>query len=341
MLKNRVKIDGKKFIINGREIWMNGANTPWQHWDDFGAKFEKDFWMNHYKELHENGMNSSRVWITCSGDVGIEIEETGFVKGATEQHWNDLEGLFEAAQKNGIYVMATLMSFDHFKNENKNYKCWRAMVQNDEAMDSYIENYLIPFCQKFGHYNALWSIDLCNEPDWVFENEEAGKIDWKHLCRFFAKAAAAIHRNCEALVTIGYAIVKYNSEKYYGDCGSDAFLQSCYADEQAYMDFYSTHYYEWMAPGYGIPFDKSPQAFGIETDKPVVLGEFPAHGLNGDQQNSVPMDTTACYMGCYENGWQGIFAWTSNGVDRCGNMEHIAPAAKAVYAVAKDMISVE
>lgn len=340
MLKNRINIEGKKFMLNGREIWMNGANTPWQHWDDFGKKFDYDFWDAHYKMLHDAGVNSSRVWITCSGDVGVDIDENGFVKGATQQHWEDLDGLFQAAQKNGIYIMATLMSFDHFKEENKNHLCWRAMVQNDEAMDSYIENYLIPLCQKFGHYNAFWSIDLCNEPDWVYENEEAGKLDWKHLCRFFAKAAAAIHTNSDILVTIGYAIVKYNSEKYFGDLGSDAYLQSCYAHEKAYVDFYSTHYYEWMAPDYGIPFDKSPEDFGIETDKPVVLGEFPALGLIGDQANSQPMDTTACYMGCFENGWQGIFPWTSNGIDRCGNMEQMEPALKAVYAAAKDMLQI-
>ena len=340
MLQNRVYIEGKKFFVNGKEIWFNGVNTPWQNWDDFGGNFIPEFWEQHYMELREAGINSSRLWVTCSGDVGVEIDEKGFVKGATEKHWQDLEALFQAAQRNGIYIMATLKSFDNYKNENKNHLRWRAMLDSDEAMDSYVENYVIPFCQKFGKYNSLWSIDLCNEPDWVFENEECGKIDWKKICRLFAKEAAAIHKNSNILVTIGYAVVKYNCEKYYGDCGSDAYLQSCFADEKAYMDFYSTHYYEWMAPGYGIPFDKSPEDFGIVTDKPVLLGEFPAIGLKGDQQNSQLMNTTECYMGCYENGWQGIFAWTSNGIDICGNMETIAPAAGAVYAVAKELVEV-
>lgn len=340
MIQNRVYVEGKKFLVDGREIWFNGVNTPWQHWDEFGLCMEPDFWEEHYKMLHEAGINSSRVWITCSGDVGIEIDENGYVKGATKQHWDDVKCLFEAAERNGIYVMATFMSFDHFKTENKNHMRWRAMVQSDETIDSYIQNYVIPFCEKFGHYNSLWSIDLCNEPDWVYENEEAGKLDWKYLCRFFAKAAAAIHKNSEILVTIGYAIVKYNSAKYFGDLGCDTYMQECFADEKAYMDFYSTHYYEWMAPNYNIPFDKSPDEFGIITDKPVVLGEFPAKGLIGDQTNSMPMDTTACYLGCYENGWQGIMAWTSDGIDSCGNMKDIEPAAVAVFTKAKELIQI-
>ncbi len=340
MLQNRVYIEGKKFHVNGKEIWFNGVNTPWQNWDDFGGKFEPEFWEKHYKELREAGINCSRVWVTCSGNIGVEIAENGFVKGAAKEHWKDLEMLFEAAERNGIYIMATLKSFDNFKDENKKHLSWRAMLQSDEAMDSYVENYVIPFCQRFGKYNSLWSIDLCNEPDWIFENKECGKIDWKQICRLFGKEAAAIHANSNVLVTVGYAVIRYNSEKYFGDCGSDEYLQSCYADERAYMDFYSTHYYEWMAPDYGIPFDKSPEEFGIAAHKPVVLGEFPAIGLKGDKAGSKPMNTTECYMGCYENGWQGVMAWTSNGVDICGNMETIGPAAGAVYAVAGEKIHV-
>ena len=30
MLPGRVRTEGKKFIVNGKEIWMNGVNTPWK-----------------------------------------------------------------------------------------------------------------------------------------------------------------------------------------------------------------------------------------------------------------------------------------------------------------------
>lgn len=330
MLPGRVRTEGKKFIVNGKEIWMNGVNTPWKDWDEFGKCFDKEYWSQHYKELKEAGINSSRVWITCSGDVGIEIDENGFVKGATQKHWQDVEALFEIAEANGIYVMATLMSFDHFKDENANHKRYRAMIQNEEAIQSYIDNYVIPFCEKFGKYNSLWSIDMCNEPDWILENPQCGGLDWKYMDMFFSRVAAAIHEHSDVLVTLGIAIVKYNSEAYQGDHGSDACLQKAYANKNAYLDFYSTHYYEWMAPSFGIPFDKTPEEFKLVTDKPVLIGEFPAHGLSGEEKGSKPMNTVECYLGCLENGWQGIMAWTSSGIDRCGNMDDIRPAAQAV-----------
>lgn len=338
MLPGRVQIKGNGFVVNQKEIWMNGVNTPWKDWDEFGKCFDEEYWDKHYNELREAGINSSRVWITCSGDVGIDIDENGFVKGATKKHWQDVQKLFEIAQKNGIYVMATLLSFDHFKAENANHLRWRAMLQSEEAIQSYIDNYVIPFCEKFGSYDSLWSIDMCNEPDWILENPECGSFDWKYMDMFFARVAAAIHTHSKVLVTLGIAIVKYNSDVYEGDHGSDKCLQSAYQHKGAYLDFYSTHYYEWMAPSFGIPFDKTPEEFRLITDKPVLIGEFPAHGLKGDMANSKSMNTVECYLGCYENGWQGIMAWTSSGVDRCGNMEHIVPASKVVYEKAPEKI---
>lgn len=338
MLQERVQIKGNKFVIKDKEIWMNGVNTPWKDWDEFGKCFDRDYWDTHYKELREAGINSSRVWITCSGDVGIDIDEDGFVRGATQKHWQDVQALFEIAEAQGIYIMATLMSFDHFKAENANHLRWRAMFQSEEKIQSYIDNYVVPFCEKFGSYKSLWSIDMCNEPDWILENPECGGFDWKYMDMLFSRVAAAIHEHCEALVTLGIAIVKYNSEVYEGDHGADKHLRSVYNNDKAYLDFYSTHYYEWMAPSYGIPFDKSPAEFKLVTDKPVLLGEFPAHGLKGDVANSKYMSTTDCYVGCFENGWQGIMAWTSSGIDSCGNMEDIAPAVKAVFEKAAKMI---
>ena len=338
MLPGRVRVEGNKFVVNHKEIWMNGVNTPWKDWDEFGKCFDKAYWDAHYRELRGAKINSSRVWITCSGDVGIEIDENGFVKGATDKHWQDVQELFEIAQKQGIYVMATLMSFDHFKAENSNHLRWRALIQSKEATQSYIDNYVIPFCERFGGYKALWSIDMCNEPDWILENPECGGLDWKYMDSFFARVAAAIHEHTEVLVTLGIAIVKYNSEAYAGDHGSDACLQKAYNSKKAYLDFYSTHYYEWMAPSFGVPFEKTPAEFGIVTDKPVLLGEVPAHGLTRENPSSKVLSTTECYVGCLDNGWQGIMAWTSSGIDRCGNMEDIGPAAQAVYERAEELI---
>lgn len=327
----RIEVSGTDFVVDGKKIYLNGVNTPWDNWNDFGGDFDVKFWKEHFALLKESGINACRVWISCNGDVGIDIDDKGYVSGATGSHWSNVDKLFQIADENGIYIMATLMSFDHFKNTYNNYEKWRKMVKSDSNVDSYINNYVIPFCKKYDKYDSLFSIDLCNEPDWVYENDESGKIDWSILCKLFAKEAAAIHENSDILVTIGFAMTKYNSDKYEGNHGSDKYLQSLYNNKNAYLDYYSPHFYEWEATWFNFPFDKSPVSFGVEDGKPAVVGEFPATGMTDKTEGSKNMDGSECYVGLYNNGWNGAFAWTSNGVDSCGSLDDFAKGAKKVY----------
>lgn len=303
-----IYIEDNTFKLDGEEVWLTGMNAPWQKWNDFGGGYNADYWSQVFAMMHEDGFNSCRIWITCSGDVGINIDENGFVSGATDKHWQDLDSLFALAAENEIYVMATLMSFDHFKDSNKNHKSWRAMLQNTDAIDSYIDNYVIPFCQRYDSNDYVWSIDLINEPDWVFENAECGQIAWESIGDYFARACAAIHENTDdMLVTIGFAIIKYNSEKYEGNYGSDEFLRSRYDNENAYVDFWSTHYYDWQATWFNCPFLLSAEEFGIDMSKPCVVGECSHTGIKA-LRNIKPIED--CYEWAYNNGWNGVLAWT-------------------------------
>lgn len=301
-----IYIEGDKFMLGGKEIWLNGMNAPWQSWDDFGGNYKEEYWEKVFSMMHEDGFNSCRIWINCSGDKAIDIDENGYVSGASEKHWQDLDSLFSLAAENEIYVMATLMSFDHFKNNKK--ERWRAMLQDTDKIDSYINNYVIPFCKRYDDNDYVWSIDLINEPDWVYENEECGKISWECLGDYFARACAAIHDNTDdMLVTIGFAMIKYNSDKYNGDYGSDKFLRSRYDNENAYVDFNSTHYYDWMATWFGCPFTASAEEFGIDMSKPRVVGECSHEGINL-LLNKKPIEE--CYEWAYNNGWNGVMVWT-------------------------------
>ncbi len=303
-----IYIEDGTFKLGGEEIWLTGMNAPWQKWNDFGGGYNAEYWSEVFSMMHEDGFNSCRIWITCNGDVGINIDENGFVSGATDKHWQDLDSLFALAAENEIYVMATLISFDHFKDTNTNHKRWRAMVQNTEAIDSYVGNYVIPFCQRYDSNDYVWSIDLINEPDWVFENTECGQISWENIGDYFARACAAIHENTDdMLVTIGFGIIKYNSDKYEGNYGSDEFLRSRYDNENAYVDFWSTHYYDWQATWFNCPFLLSAEEFGIDMSKPRVVGECSHTGIKA-LRNIKPIED--CYEWAYNNGWNGVLAWT-------------------------------
>lgn len=307
-----IYIEGDKFMLDGEEVWLTGMNAPWQAWDDFGGNYNAEYWSKVFSAMNESGFNSCRIWINCSGNNGVEIDEDGFVTGATPEHWEDLDSLFSLAAENEIYIMATLMSFDHFKDSNWKHTRWRAMLQDTAKIDTYISNYVIPFCQRYDANDYVWSIDLINEPDWVIENAECGQLSWDCMGDYFARACAAIHENTDdMLVTIGFGMIKYNSTKYNGDYGSDEFLQSRYANENAYIDFTSVHYYDWQATHFSSPFIISAEEFGVDMTKPRVVGECSHEGIKALKQIK-PIEE--CYEWAYNNGWNGVLAWTDRDI---------------------------
>ena len=334
----KVTVDGTKFMVGDKELWLNGVNAPWDKWNDFGGGFNFEFWQDHFQKLHNSGVNAARIWIVCNGDVGMLISADGTFDGATTAHWEDLDNLFYLAEQYQIYIMATVQSFDNFKDSNQNYNAWRALIQDSDKTDRFVDNYIVPFVQRYGKSDYFWSVDLCNEPDWIVENDECGKLDWPYLEQYYAKAAAAIHANSDVLVTVGMGMIKYNSDSQKGNKISDSELQSVLSGDKydkslAYVDFYSTHWYTWMQGMWGYPFGESPTDFGLDGTKPSVIGECPAVASDSD------FDITSAYEEAYNNGWNGVFAWKTSGQDDgCGLWQDIQPAIEKMAGICEDKI---
>ena len=331
----KVTVSGDKFMVGDSEIWFNGVNTPWNTWNDFGGSFNFGFWQEHFEKLHNSGVNACRIWISCNGDVGMKISPDGSFEGAENAHWEDLDNLFFLAENYQIYIMATVQSFDHYKDTNQNYESWRTLIQSPEKTDEYVDNYIIPLVKRYDVCDYLWSIDLCNEPDWVIENDECGKLDWQGLQEYYAKASSAIHANSDVLVTVGMGMIKYNSDTKGSNIISDSTLQSLdtgkYDSSLSYVDFWSTHWYSWMIPSWGIMFETPPKDFGLDTSKPSVIGEMPA-------KDEKMVSLQNAYETAYYNGYQGVFAWTSNGVDDCGGWQECEPAVEHMRRICPEKI---
>lgn len=335
---NRISIGDNEFKVAGKKIWINGTNTPWNKWNDFGGGYDDSWWNSHFNALHDAGVNAVRVWINCNNDnEAIFIDGNGIISGASDTHWSDLDMFFATAERSNIYIMATLLSFDHFKNANNSRPSaekWRNMLRNKNASDSFANNYVVPFVNRYKNNPYLWSIDLCNEPDWIYEDEKCGNIPWAQISYLFARSAAAIHANSDILVTVGMSFPKYNADSVNceGNKVSDAFLRGLYPDSDAYLDFWSPHYYDWVGPWYGVPFYLTPSAWGLDGSKPALIGECMAKGskgqTNGTEHNTIITD----YENAFLNGWQGVMPWTSNGVDGCGSFDDLTPATKHMAA---------
>ncbi len=321
----RVTVQGTQFYLDGSQVYMNAANTPWDNWDDFGGSYDSEWWDSEFARMKAKGINSSRVWISCSGDVEPSIDSSGYVTGVTQAFWDDVDHYMGLASKYKIYVMPSMMSFDHTTDYTTNYLLWRTMFSSSDRVQAMIDNYIVPFVVRYKDNPYLYAIDLCNEPEWMNENAASGNIPVAQLQRYVAMSVAAIHESSsEVLVTVGSACVKWNSETYEANYWSNSALQAQYDDSDAYLDFYQIHYYLWMEPWY--PLLRSPADHGL-TDRPLVMGELPAK----DDPSVFPEGVTMAqaFASFFTTGYSGHYPWTSNGVDSNGSLTDFGDDALA------------
>ena len=338
-----ISIVNKTFVVNGNSnlpIYFNGANTPWEAWNDFGGNFNASKWSQDMQDLKACGINATRIWFSCNGDGQPKVASDGTVSAPTQAFWNNCDDLFEYAQLNGIYVMATLMSFDHTKSSNNVSSNWQKMMNDTSKIRTYLNNYLIPFVNRYKSNPYLWSIDICNEIEWIAENGTKTNSDKNWGCsysvlqRFVAMCCVAMHSSevsrsdgSKVLVTMGSAATKWNATKKRngsfssswvanpdGNKWSDAALQASYNNAKAYLDFYSPHFYGWVNEWFYNPFEKSPADFGIN-EKACMIGEMPSHDpfpIPNSSSTNTNMPMLTAFNNLKKLGWQGHMPWTAN-----------------------------
>jgi|GEM_PF-1629541 len=326
-----VSINNKKFVVNGNAscpIYLNGANTPWESWNDFGGSYSSTKWGQDLVDLKNKGINSTRIWFSCNGAGQPSIASDGTVSAPTAAFWANCDDLFSQAQTNGIYIYATMMSFDHTKTGNPNANNWIAMMSSPAKIQTYINNYLVPFVNRYKTNPYFLSVDLCNEIEWIAENGP-GKGDGTNwgasyavLQQFVGLCAAGLHQTSVArtdgsmvLVTLGSASVKWNGSKVPGggtntdgNKWNDANLKAQTSNNAgAYLDFYSPHFYGWMEQYYSSPFEMTPTQYGMD-EKPCIVAEMPSR----DPMPTPAMSLTTAFNNLKTGGWQGHMPWTAN-----------------------------
>lgn len=56
-----VTVSGNRFLVEGKEIIINGANTPWNKWNDFGGNYTSSWWDAEFQKIKTAGGNSTRI----------------------------------------------------------------------------------------------------------------------------------------------------------------------------------------------------------------------------------------------------------------------------------------
>lgn len=313
--ERRITVSGSRFIRDGVRIRLKGVNTPWNHWNEFGHAFDPQWWRDHFSALAAIGVDSVNVWISCDGwNPSPGITDSGLVSLPTERFWQDLDQLFEIAQEHRLYLMLTLISFDHSKPGSPNSEAWQKMYGSEVNRISFIRNYVMPLVLRYRDNPYFFAVNVGCELEWVWELHG---VKQKDVLDLVARVALAVHESSDVLVCHGLgAGVKYNSPIYEGNPFSDEALGMVH--QGAFLDFYNIHYYDWQNQWFGNPFEKTPEEYRMG-EKPCLIGEYRAKGAAG-------YSPAQCLLRAFSNNWQGVMVWSSNGVDPNGSIDDFKDA---------------
>jgi hypothetical protein len=295
---------------NGKAIFLSGANVAWINFaHDIGnpdAPTDTAYFRKIFREIHDNGGNSMRLWLHTNGTATPEFSGN-LVTGPGNRAVSDLKSICDIAYNNDIGLILCLWSFDMQRindgglpadilARNKN------ILTTDEGLNSYIDNALIPMVDSLKEHPGIIAWEIFNEPEGMTEIGNWGNtqhVSQQNVMKFINKCAGAIHRtDTTAKVTNGAWSFFATSDadggtNYY----SDARLIAAGGDTAGILDFYTVHYYDWDDTS---PFLEPCSHWNL--DKPLVVAEFFTNckycGTNNENHKTL-----------YQNGYAGAMGW--------------------------------
>ena len=299
--------------VNGKDIFMSGGNIAWVNFArDVGPNSTSLSGFNDvFSDVKANNGNVLRFWVHING-TNTPAWSGDEVSGPGAGTIADLEAILDEAHDQNISLILCLWSFDMLQGAGSQTGLTstqiaknRGLLENEDKLQTYIDNALIPMVEALGNHPALAAWEVFNEPEGMsneFNGWTPNKVDMSDVQVVVNKIAGAIHRTNEnALVSNGawsfHSLAQTsngNSKNYY----SDAELVSAGGDQDGTLDFYMVHYYDWGGAELS-PFQHDVGHWNL--DKPVVVGEF--HVPNGNVGDGM-------YKNLYDRGYAGALAWS-------------------------------
>lgn len=338
-------LEAQKISYRGQNLYISGVNVPWHQfgWDfgehpEWGVAYRSYHFEEVFFQLKNHGVNTARVWIHCDGRANPEFDAEGYVTGFDDNFFVHLDDLFYLAEIYDILLIPCLWSFDMTKDHRKDAGEFAGMhadlITDADKTQSYIDNALIPMVKRYKNHCNLLAWEIINEPEWSMDMKLAGvttqTVSIEAMQRFVGKCAAAIHQHSDKMVTVGATSLYWNSDQMRANLWNKAAFAGVGLDtNQAYMDFYSVHYYKWMDKLGASPMSKNASEWNL--DKPILIAEYPPNELN--------MSFNEQLQKSKQNNYAGVLPWSYQAKDEYGqwkdfceiykpfNIENVSPQA--------------
>ncbi len=304
--------------------FMYGANWAWRSfaadfggvssWGLAGVDANPAPFADGLAQMKAGGASVIRWWMfpRLLTDA-IQWGSDGAPSGIAPSLKADIQRALALADAADVYIMLTPFSFDNFRPttyENGVFSRSLAPMVTDPALrQEVMDNLLGPIADAVAqspYRKRMIAWDVMNEPEWAITGPSLtgdpdfpaqGNLDLVthgQMETFLGDAASVLRARSGALVSVGGAAIKW--AKAWSRIG---------------LDFYQFHYYDWVYEWF--PYTSVTLAAAGVTDKPVVMGEFPADGLSAIPSQGLPARTASELASDLQaNGYAGALSWAFN-----------------------------
>ncbi|MGE5785176.1 MAG: hypothetical protein ACM3ZE_11325 [Myxococcales bacterium] len=300
----------QRFALGINYAWRNFGSDfgGLEAWSLVGPSGSADAYNADLARMRANGASVVRWWMfpDLRGD-GIEMDGDGNPTGITDTAVADIEKALELAQRNDLYVVFTLFSFDAFRRSRTESKVeipgLTPIVTDADRRAKLIANVVRPVAKAVAdskYSTRMLGWDVINEPEWAIKATGSHDQDFSPN----SELDAVPLDDMKALINESLTVLEEVTPRALRSVGWAAAKWSWAFTDVTKIDFNQPHIYGWVNDYW--PYTTAPADLGYKNDRPVVMGEF--YLLPGPFEKKTPT-FSEIVQSWYKNGYAGAWAW--------------------------------